>query len=122
MIWTDEMDERIEAMHRDGRTFLAIADAMNLALGLSLSRSAIQGRLARLERWRRAADLKVLPVKLTKPLGQPAELLDLDPDGCKWAVDENHAHHGRHIMCNAHRHDGSAYCWKHYCKSVGFRP
>lgn len=120
--WTDEMDERIEGWRAEGVTCAEIARR----LGRDFNKNMIIGRLHRLERMRKVVEVAPpkppkpqIPIRRSKPLGQPAELLDLDPDGCKWGVAEDQSSLHRHIFCNAHRMKDRAYCRHHWLVSIG---
>lgn len=103
-------DEELRALFREGLTCESMAAVMGITKGM------VVGRLHRLElyRERRQGPRKRL---LIAPLGKPAELLKIDPDGCRWGIGEIVRH--RHLMCNAPQYNGSAYCERHWRRSLG---
>ena len=123
-MWGPKSDGELRRLFQHGDT------CEEMARILGTSKGSIVGRLHRLNLYRshrqpkaEAKAIAMVPDRpkpkapLTAPLGQPAELLRLDPDGCKWAVS---AHLARvHTFCNSHRYAGFAYCYKHYCRSIG---
>lgn len=116
-VWTEEMDAKVRAWRAEGITFVEIARR----LGRDFSKDMIIGRVHRLQRVPLRPVKAEAPMRRSKPLGVPAELLELDPDGCKWAVAEDHGALHRHIFCNAHRMKDRAYCRHHWLVSIGQR-
>lgn len=111
--WTDELDDRIEELRGRGLTCEEIGRM------LGTTKNAIVGRLNRLRRERERREAPPSP-RPTAPLGQPAPLLRLDPDGCRWPVSPHSA--TSHVFCNAHRMPDRVYCRRHWLKAIGGHP
>ena len=118
-------DGELRRLFREGLTCESMAAVMGLTKG------AIVGRLHRLDLYRehrqgprKARKKKPSPWKPQgqrappcAPLGQSAELLRLNPDGCRWGVAEIVKH--RHLFCGMPRFNGSSYCERHWRRSLG---
>lgn len=75
---------------------------------------------------RLSAEMREVP---TMPLPVPPEafegreasrgvaLLELDPNGCRWPVNESSSRDDPHLFCNAERMEGKSYCEAHFCRA-----
>lgn len=115
--WTDEKVEDLRRLHAEGWSASAIAKRLNV------SRNAVCGKLMRIRAEngqtvvKRRAPLKMrargtaaITLPLAAPLVLPVAFLDLQPQHCRWPIDQG----GAVLFCGAPKAPDCSYCAYHY--------
>jgi GcrA cell cycle regulator len=144
--WAEPTIARLAALRTEGLSSSQIATVLNAELGLSLTRNAVIGRLARsglsiLSGWRggrKAASQRIKKPRQRKklaaeiiefrrkeapdivdaqiPVEQRKSLINLGPRDCRWPVGE--PQDADFFFCGAASDDGCSYCPSHTWRSI----
>ena len=139
MLWTIELDDEVLKLAEQGLSYSRIADTLNKQLGISITRSAISGRVNREKFLPRKEKKSTRPAPLppkpmiTKPkspyfnpkitaslcrsnipvMGKPRliPIYELEHNECHWPVDESEE--GVHLFCGQATVEHHSYCRHH---------
>lgn len=128
--WTDDIDAYVKTALASGKSFLEVSAGIKAQFGVTISRSAVIGRAARLGAKSLHAPHKTAHVKLKpklKPLprrpapqpqatgtGKPVPLMKLKGYHCRSVLDGLKDNHGHPLYCGNRVRKGSVWCAAHY--------